>query len=525
MNLKSKLLSDVKFVSDYEPKESAYVELKNGRFVDVINGNYFDENIKLIIKGKRIEAMPGIEGQATDIKADFVIDLKGKTVMPALFNTHCHTTMASPSILPDIKDIKCFNTHAEEQIRKNMTECLAHGITNIRDAWAADLRKVRSLRERIQNNELAGPRIMQAVAVGPSGGYLAEKHGVIMGWARSKMGMPSVDYGLGYSGTVEFDVNATEQQVRDAVNRAIDERGADVIKIGEQKENMINFKPDATIMTLEQLTAIADQSRKRNLKSTIHHVSVASFRRALEAGVSSLAHIAGDELLTEDDIALFLNRDCILEPTMTVPYDVSYKIKGEPTFDDFYLTLLTEFRNKVHDGIVEAYWIPEFRAGARDYHRKATNGKMKVFGLLSMRPLFRNFAVFCTIGARNLRMLFKNGVRMTTANDGGIPPCTLAMIQHEIDLLHLFLNHASGKDIFGGVDAVRMATINGAACLGLEEDFGSIETGKIADLVIIDGDPLEDHRVVGSRVAALFMDGQLLINNCNLQVLSAIPPS
>jgi imidazolonepropionase-like amidohydrolase len=513
--------SDVNFVNDYEPEENAYVELKNGRIVDVINANYFDENVKLIIKGGRLEAMPGVKEQSDDIKADFVIDLKGKTVMPGLFNTHCHTTMTSPSFLPDIKDVKLFKTHAEKQVEKNMAECLFHGITNIRDAWTPDLRKVKSLRERIQKNELAGPRIMQAVAVGPPGGYLTEKHGLTMKWMRSKMGVPSLDYGLEYSGTVEFDINANEQQVRDAVDRAIDERGAEVIKIGEQKENMTNFKPDATIMTLDQLTTIADQARKRNLKSTIHHVSVASFRRALEAGVSSLAHIAGDELLAEDDIALFLSQDGIIEPTMSVPYDASYKIKGDPTFDDPYLTLLTEFRNRVHDEIVEEYWIPEFKAGARDYHSKANNGKMNMFGFLPMKTMFKNFASFCTIGARNLRMLFENGARMTTSNDGGIPPCTLAMMQHEINLLHLFLNQASGKDLFSGADAVRMATINGATCLGLEEDFGSVETGKVADLTIIDGDPFEDHRLVGSRVAALFKNGRLAINNCDLQVLAA----
>ena len=110
---------------------------------------------------------------------------------------------------------------------------------------------------------------------------------------------------------------------------------------------------------------------------------------------------------------------------------------------------------------------------------------------------------------------------MTTSNDGGVPPCTVAMMQHEINLFDLFLNQDSCRNIFSGVDAVRMATINGAACLGLEDDFGTVETGKVADLVILDGDPFEDHSVVGSRVAALFKDGRLMINNCDLQVLAA----
>ena len=93
--------SKINFVGDYEPEENACVELINGRIVDVINAKYFDENVKLIIKGSRIEAMPGVEGQPVDIKADFVIDLKGKTVMPGLFNTHCHTTQAMPTFLPE----------------------------------------------------------------------------------------------------------------------------------------------------------------------------------------------------------------------------------------------------------------------------------------------------------------------------------------------------------------------------------------------------------------------------------------
>lgn len=43
-------------------------------------------------------------------------------------------------------------------------------------------------------------------------------------------------------------------------------------------------------------------------------------------------------------------------------------------------------------------------------------------------------------------------------------------------------------------EALRAATINGARYLGLDEDIGSIETGKLADIVVIAGDPLKDIR-------------------------------
>jgi imidazolonepropionase-like amidohydrolase len=60
------------------------------------------------------------------------------------------------------------------------------------------------------------------------------------------------------------------------------------------------------------------------------------------------------------------------------------------------------------------------------------------------------------------------------------------------------------------LEVLRSATVNGALALGMERDLGAIAPGKLADLVILDADPLADVANL-SRVNRVFKDGKSFV--------------
>lgn len=66
------------------------------------------------------------------------------------------------------------------------------------------------------------------------------------------------------------------------------------------------------------------------------------------------------------------------------------------------------------------------------------------------------------------------------------------------------------KGGFTPMEAIVTATRVGAECLDLDRDVGTIEPGKYADLVIIDGDPLADIRILQdeARITQVFKGGK-----------------
>ena len=77
------------------------------------------------------------------------------------------------------------------------------------------------------------------------------------------------------------------------------------------------------------------------------------------------------------------------------------------------------------------------------------------------------------------------------------------------------------------MQALQAATGWAAECLGLEQEIGTVQPGKLADLVVVDGDPLQDITLLQDqqRIKLVFKDGQLCSDRRAEKPISALPRS
>jgi imidazolonepropionase-like amidohydrolase len=66
-------------------------------------------------------------------------------------------------------------------------------------------------------------------------------------------------------------------------------------------------------------------------------------------------------------------------------------------------------------------------------------------------------------------------------------------------------------------EAIGAATLNSARLLGVDAKLGTVEENKLADLLILGGDPLEDIRAI-SQVQMVIQDGRIMVNRLSNSV-------
>jgi len=95
-----------------------------------------------------------------------------------------------------------------------------------------------------------------------------------------------------------------------------------------------------------------------------------------------------------------------------------------------------------------------------------------------------------------LAKAYKAGVKIAFGTDAGV-------YKHGMNWLEFGLMNEAGMPI---METIKAATIYAADLLGEKDKLGSIEAGKLADIVAVDGDPLKDTKVFG-KVVFVMKDG------------------
>jgi imidazolonepropionase-like amidohydrolase len=217
---------------------------------------------------------------------------------------------------------------------------------------------------------------------------------------------------------------------------------------------------------------------EQGVRTTVHISNEAMAREAIAAGADSLAHVPGVGVISAGFAQLVAERKIPIQTSLAVFDEIAQLQQGV----DF-------LRTPAYAATVTAAEIPA-REKSRQRYLK-----------LGWPQWFQTILPYAQ---RNLRMIHDAGGVLVLASDRTFAPAAL----REMELVA-----AAGID---PLDVLTMATLNGAKFLGLERELGSIEPGKLADLVLLSADPSRDIRNV--QQIELVMKGGRIIDRSTLDL-------
>jgi len=197
------------------------------------------------------------------------------------------------------------------------------------------------------------------------------------------------------------------------------------------------IKAAVTPAEKDMLAVVVDEARKHDLDVMVHAVTAPAMIAAIEAGAAKLVHTPHDSFLTNEQAKMVAAAG--IENLSTVGF-------AAPVF-----------------GVFNQDNVPTFRDGSPWPSGILGTGS----NAAGEKPV-------------NARTLWDNGVVYGFGTDTNYLP--LDGLYHELKVLNL---------MFSPQDIVKLMGPNTAAFIEMTGDLGTIATGKIADLTIVDGDPLK----------------------------------
>ncbi len=471
--------------ADSQEKPLALVGLN---IIDVAGGRVLWDRVVELSEG-RIIKISSRKGWQPSPDAQ-TMELEGYFAIPGLINAHCHMTLAGAL------DLSLeFIASMARQVEKNFEECVPRGVTTVRDMGGPYL-VLGHLKDRVEKGDLLGPRLYYAGAmIKTPGGYPDFFDVVLPDFLERRWGQGI----LKVSGPKE---------AREAVKKMID-IGASHIKIGLDDFSLRVGNKPIPILDDQTIEALVDEAKRGGVKVAAHLRFLEGFRRALKFEIESLEHMPCDGPLTDEDLSAFIKGDHTIVPTNTVAWAFAFPSVGDPLSDNPTIKLHGEERKEiVLTGYPALFEAPMYKANLK-YLRDYSDPTYILRRHLLPATDPKNYTRAAVTGLQNLLALHRAGAEIGAGNDGGVPMISPALMSLEVRLMA-----EAGMSPAG---ALRSATLVNARILDREKELGTLAKGKLADIVILSGNPLEDIRNL-ERVEGVFIAGKLLYRTARMEI-------
>lgn len=441
---------------------SGTILVENVSIVDVETGELLP-NQNVLIQGDTILDIRTADGNV-DYEVGTVIEAEGKFLIPGLWDMHSH---------PDDPEVWRMNPKQEEKDRL-MPLFVVNGVTGIRD-MGGDIKLVQRWRSLYKEGKLLAPKIF-------AGGPLLDGPN------------PMWDGSVG--------INSPEE-AKQVVDSLIAE-GVDFLKI-------------YSLLPRETYLAVSDYANEIDFPFVGHVPYTVPPSEAAQTGMKSQEHLL--EILKEcsdapteefiaslqviDDRIERSNRlnDFRLNTFNTSKADSLYGVFKEydiwhcPTLSMWYKNAWYEDELPKDADLVEylppylkVYWTPEHNDHLQNRDRPAyINIKKRLYRLyLDM-----------------VKSMNQKDVMLLAGTDVGANP-----LCHPGVGLHNELEALTDAGLTPA-EALKTATINPALFFEIQEEYGTVSQGKIADLVLLNANPLEDINHI-RKIDLVIRDGQVI---------------
>jgi imidazolonepropionase-like amidohydrolase len=402
-------------------------------------------NSIIIVREGRIECVGEQDDCSIPSKAE-TIDASGKYITPGMIDAHMHFSQTGffdgrPDAM-DITDEYPFPdvaAYQKQNPQRYYDTYLCSGITGIYDvggfSWTIDFQEEAEGNPKAPHVAAAGPLLTPA----PGAPFDLPSDRVLVNLDSEETGVKTVQYlsSLGSTGIKFWQINTRSDEY------------------------------------MEWVSAAAEEIKKEGNQMIAHATTLEQAKAALKNGTKLLVHSVQDKDIDDEFIALAKENGTFYNPTLIVSagYTLAYRVAAD----------IAPLPVNDPNGCVDTKTMDLITSASqfKDHERLSTNFKERLNAFNPENDMVGETAM------NNLKKVYESGISIVVGTDAGNPGTLHGVsIFDEMEMMQQ-----------AGItpeDLIVMATRNGAMAMRRLEDFGTLERGKFANLIMLDKNPSED---------------------------------